>query len=134
MAQNGTPTPDLSTRQRRAIAALLSERDITGAARAARVGRRSLVRWLSEPSFRGALIKAEGEAIDQATRRLVGFQDSAVGKLGSLITSGGSEYIQLKAAQSVVDYLLKLRELRNLESRIHALEEVIFAEQSDGES
>jgi hypothetical protein len=77
MATNGNPEK-LTPRQRRAIAALLSSRDVKAAALAAKVGARTLYRWLDDQSFRNALSAAESEAIDTATRRLIGLEDSAV--------------------------------------------------------
>lgn len=126
MANNGNENEALTWRQRRAIASLLTEKDIKAAARAAQVGHRTLCRWLTESTFRQALSTAEGDAIDGATRRLVGLADSAVDTLGDLLDSkDASETVRLRAAQSIIDNLLKLRELRNLEQRIAALEERI---------
>jgi len=126
MAKNGNRNEDLSWRQKRAITSLLIERDVKTAATAAKVGHRTLCRWLTEEPFRAALSEAEGDAIDGATRRLVGLADSAVDTLGDLLDSkDASESVRLRAAQSIIDNLLKLRELRNLEQRITALEERI---------
>lgn len=126
MAHNGSPGQKLTPRQRRSIVALLSERDVSHAAIAAKVGRRTLVRWLAEPAFQAELSRAEGEAIAAATRRLVRYQDSAIDKLGDLVAVGSSETLQLRAAQSVLDFLIKLRDLRNTEERLSALENAVF--------
>lgn len=129
MAHNGALSNELTPAQQRAITALLSERDVTSAAISAHVSRRTLVRWMSEPSFKAALSRAEGDAIDTATRRLVGFQDAAIDKLGELFQNGSGEKgenIQLRASQAILDYLFKFRELRNTEERLAALEEVVY--------
>ena len=47
MATNGT----LSNRQRKAIAALMSARNVATAATTAGVGARTLHRWLDDPAF-----------------------------------------------------------------------------------
>lgn len=122
MATNGTPEK-LTPRQRRAIAALLGSKDIKAAAELAKVGERTLYRWLNLPSFRAALLEAEGEAIDQATRQLIYLQGPAISVIaGTLADRSNAAGVRLRAAQSVLDYLLRLRELRNIEKRITDLE------------
>jgi hypothetical protein len=114
----------LNTKQRRAIAALLSTRDVPAAAALAKVGERTLYRWIAEDdAFKLALVAAEGAAIDAATRRLLGLQESAIATLeGVLNDPDASHTARVRAAGMVIDYLLKLRELRNVESRLAALE------------
>jgi flagellar motility protein MotE (MotC chaperone) len=128
MAENGTNN-NITTRQRRAIAALLSTRNVGEAAAAAHVGDRTLYRWLAETGFKAALVQAEGDAIDQATRRLIGLQDAAIDTLtGVLEDQKATAGVRLRAAQNVLDYLLKLRDLRNVEERLAALERSVFSE------
>lgn len=119
---------NLTPRQRRSIAALLSCRNIPEAARVAKVGERTLYRWMTKTSFRAALVQAEEEAIDAATRRLLGLQNAAIDTLGNVLKDvDNSPNVRISAARSVLDFLLKLRELRNVESRLIALEQVIGA-------
>jgi hypothetical protein len=127
MARNGSPE-GLSERQRRAIAALLSARNVGEAARAANVGQRTLYRWLADAGFRAALLEAEGDAIDAATRRLVGLTEAAIDTLTTVMNDAEAPRgVQLRAAQGVLDYLLKLRELRNVEERLSRLEGLLNA-------
>ncbi len=127
MAENGNPN-ELSERQRRAIAALLSARNVSEAAQAAQVGERTLRRWLAEPTFRAALTGAEGQAIDAATRRLVSLTDSAIDVLTTVMQDPDAPSgVRLRAAQGVLDNLLRLRELRNVEERLTRLEGLIDA-------
>ena len=122
MADNG-----ISPRQRRTIVALLSERTIESAAQKAKIGERTLYRWLSDPTFKQALLKAEGEAIDLATRQLIRLQNPAILTIqGTLQNSEIPPSVKLRAAQIVFEYLLKLRELRNLEKRLVNLEAVVY--------
>lgn len=120
MTNNGT----LSTKQQRAIAALLSERDVRAAARAANVGERTLWRWLGEETFRAELTRQEGAIIDQVTRGLLSMQGAAIAAFDKVLNDPkAGEANRLRAAEGVLDYLLKLRELNNLETRIRKLEE-----------
>ncbi len=114
---------ELTTKQRRAIAALLTAKSIGDAAHIADVGERTLHTWLADSDFRAALAIEEGAAIDAATRRLIALQDKAVDVFAGILDDVAAKgTTRLRAAQGVLDYLLKLRELRNLEQRLAELE------------
>lgn len=121
MAENGV----ISAKQAKAVAALLACNSVTDAADVSGVGLRTLSRWLTERQFQAALSEAEGAAIDHATRRLTALSDTAVSVLQDSLSGEVAPYVRLKAAQGVLDYLLRLRELRGLERRLSALEEAI---------
>ena len=128
MANNGNPQ-ELTTRQRRAIAALLSEPDAKAAARAANVGYRTLMRWLAElPEFRTALTQAEGATIDAAGRRLLSGQDQALKVLSDMMTDPETTQANRRqAAQAWLDFALRWREVKNIEQRLTDLEAAIYA-------
>jgi hypothetical protein len=114
----------LTTAQRRAINALLTERNVREAAKAAKVSERTLWRWLTDTTFRAELTTQEGAVIDQVTRGLLAMQDQALEVFDSILTSTtASDANRLRAAEGVLDYLLKLRELLTLEDRVRKLEE-----------
>ncbi len=125
MAGNGRQH-GLSPGQGRAISALLACQSIEQAAKQAGISPRTLHRWLTDPDFQAALTEAEGAAIAEATRRLVGLSDAAITTVASLmLDKGASPTVRLRAATSVLDYLLRLRELANVEERLAALEAAI---------
>lgn len=115
----------LSTKQQKAIAALLVAKDVQSAAIQAGVSERTLHRWINEDErFRAALRAAEAQAIDDAVRRLVGAANSALNVLMVLMLDQKTPAaVRLRAAISVLEQLVKLRELNNLEQRIAKLEE-----------
>lgn len=120
MANNGILTPA----QRRAINALLTERNTRDAAKVANVAERTLWRWLADSTFREELTRQEGAVIDQATRSLLSMQGAALEVFDQVLTSTtATDANRLRAAEGVLDYLLKLRELNTLEERIRKLEE-----------
>jgi flagellar motility protein MotE (MotC chaperone) len=120
MADNDT---DLTTRQQRTIAALLAARNVREAAKQVKVPERTVYTWLAEPAFRAALYAAEGHLIDAATRRLLHHQDVALTVILTIMANPDNPAgVRLRAAQSVLEQLLKLRELRNIEQRLTALE------------
>ncbi len=119
MAENDV----LTTTQTRAIAALLSERDVRSAAQAARVKERTLWRWLADPDFKAELTRQEGAVLDQATRSLLAMQGKALEVFDVVLSDPSArDSDRIRAAQSVLEFLLKLRELNTLEARIAALE------------
>jgi hypothetical protein len=125
MATNGT----LSNRQRKAIAALMSSRNVATAATTAGVGLRTLHRWLNDPVFVAELKAAQGAAIDQAVRRLSELSGTAIDTLkAAMLDMGSASGARVRAADIVLSRLLNLKELAEIETRVTALEQA----QEDG--
>jgi len=112
----------ISTKQQKAIAALLSERTARDAAKTAGVGERTLYKWLGEPGFRGALRSAEADILDDVTRRLTAGQRLALDTLEKLIQSARHESTKLTACVSWLNMYLKFRDMKDIEDRLTALE------------
>jgi phage terminase small subunit len=122
MSTFGT-NPVLSTKQRRAIEALLSTGDVTAAAKEARVGKSSLYRWLREPAFLAAVREAEAAALDELSRMLVRLGRTAVGTLAKAMSDPKAPWpTRVRAADASLARLLQLRELATLEARVTELE------------
>ncbi|HSN77307.1 MAG TPA: hypothetical protein VL334_19725 [Anaerolineae bacterium] len=120
MAGNG-----VKTRQARMIAALLDpqNRNQAAACAAADIPERTLQRWLSDPEFLSSLRAAEGAAISEAARRLVGVAAAAVGVIASIMSDEDmAPTLRLRAAAQVLDTLLRLREMQDFEQRLATLE------------
>jgi hypothetical protein len=106
-----------------AIAALLSQRTIEDAARVARIGTNTLLRWLQVPEFRAAYLKARRESVHQAVARI----QQATGVAGTIILKLMTDpnvpaAVRLRAAESVFDHAIKGIELEDIEARLVALE------------
>ena len=123
MAQNGT----LNAKQTAAIVALLDPANgsTVAAAKAAGVPLRTMNRWLQEDSaFVAQLRQAEGAAIDQSVRRLISVSAAADSTIVSIMSNRDNPPgVRLRAAALVKESLVRLRELRNIEDRLSALEE-----------
>ena len=113
---------EITPRQHKAILALLSTKSVSEAAQQAAVPERTLWRWLSDPLFRAYLAGAEADLLDAATRSLLQMQGNALETVQTIMQGSESDAVRLRAAQTVLDHLLKLRELRNVEQRLTALE------------
>jgi hypothetical protein len=106
-----------------AIAALLSNRNVEEAARAAGVGYKTLLRWLEIPEFKEAYRKARREAVQQAVARLQ--QGSGIASLAMLKTLADPNTpgaVRLRAAAYVLDYSLQGVELEDVLARLDRLE------------
>jgi DeoR/GlpR family transcriptional regulator of sugar metabolism len=117
----------LPYRQRKAIPALLSSHTLENAAELIGVSTKTIRRYLENPTFKSVLFQAEGEAINAATRRLINLQNKSIDLIASLMDNPATSHnVKLRAAQTVLDFSIKLRELRNLEERIAALENALY--------
>lgn len=125
---NGTQKKRLTPRQGRAIAALLASRNVIEAAQAARVGQRTLYRWLAEDEqFRRALAQAEGEQIDAAARRLLAGQSLALDALEGMLTDAEiSASNKRLAAVAWLEFCLRWREVADFERRLAELEAAVY--------
>jgi hypothetical protein len=130
MAENGAQLKELSSAQRKGIAALLSARNVEAAAKASGIGERTLWRWLAEEHFKAALANEEMNLIDFAVRQLLQLQQGAIGILAKVLADPKTPAsVKVRAALGMLDITVKLRELRNVEARLCALEALYF----DGE-
>ena len=106
-----------------AIAALLSNRNVEEAARAAGVGYKTLLRWLEIPEFQDAYRKARREGVQQAIARLQ--QAAGIASLTMLKMMADPNLpgaVRLRAAAYVVNYAIKGVEVDDFEARLEQLE------------
>ena len=118
----------ITRNQKRAIKALMEYPTIEQVAGAIGVNPRTVFRWLDDPGFRLALSQAEGEALDRIGRRLLVMSDKAIDAIESVIDDpdqAGASNKRL-AAGLILDQTMKLRELRNIETRLSDLEKAVF--------
>jgi hypothetical protein len=115
---------NLTVKQRRAVMAVLTEPDLTAAARKAGASRDTLYRWLEMPAFNAALRAAEADAIAAVSRTLVRLAARASETLlGAMEDDDAPLGVRVRAAATVFENLLRLRELVALEERVRKLEE-----------
>jgi HEAT repeat protein len=111
---------ELTQRQERAIAALLTEPNITAAAKQSGVGDRTLRRWLSDAQFRRAYREASRRVLDDACARLRALTSEAVETLRAAFTAQ-SESVRVRAATALLEVAVKV-EVDDLAERVAALE------------
>lgn len=122
MADN-TPQ-QLTPKQYTAIGALLSESTVAKAAAQAKVGERTLYRWLDDPTFADAYRKARYAAVHQAISRLEHASSRAVTVLTSIMDDTGvPARDRLAAARTVIEFSFKATDIEDFEERLQAMEQ-----------
>lgn len=113
----------LSTKQRKALEALLQTGEVSHAATTAGVSRDTIYRWMKQPTFAAAVRHAEAQAIDEVSRVLIRLSRSAVGTLAAAMADReGPIGPRVRAADITLNRLLQVRELAVLEERVATLE------------
>ena len=120
MAGHGTK---FGRKQEDAIAALLTQRNVDEAARAAGIGTRTLLRWLQLPEFQKAFRDARRAAFSQSIARLQqGASAAATTLLKTMIDPGTPASVRIRAAECVMNHATKAIEIEDIEARVSALE------------
>ncbi|MBI3947273.1 MAG: hypothetical protein HY321_15215 [Armatimonadetes bacterium] len=122
MQRDATSDSLLTTKQRRAVLALLAEPGIEAAAKAAGVKRETLWRWRREPAFREALAEARRDAFGAAVSRLAHTCASAAETLARNLECGAPT-VEVNAAKAILEHARAAIELDHLSERLAAVEE-----------
>ena len=113
----------LGRKQEEVIAALLSQRNVEEAARAAGVGARTLLRWMKLPDFQVAYREARRLAFSQSIARLQQGSSAAVSTLLKvMIDPSTPASTKVRAADSVLGHAAKAIEIEDIEARVAELE------------
>lgn len=116
----------VTQKQTLAIGTLLTTGDVTKAAEAAGVTRKTVHKWLNLPAFSTELEKAESKAFSDATRRLSGLLGRSVEELEKLLLTGDlSVPDRIRTIRTVLDLYPRLRETASFDDRMSRLEEAI---------
>src|ERR1035441_5087051 len=113
----------LGRTQEDAIAALLTQRNVEEAARAAGIGARTLLRWLQLPEFQAAYRQARREAFRQAVARLQqGTSAAATTLLKTMIDPATPASVRVRAAEAILKHAAKAIELEDIDARVAELD------------
>lgn len=104
MNEHATLTPA----QHLAIESLLLTGNIAAAAKKAGINRNTLYRWMAEPEFREALDAAQSAALGHVILGLTGLGESAILALQDALLPKQAIGTRLKAAETVIDKLMKM--------------------------
>lgn len=115
-------TKKLSPQKRRCIEALLTNGTIKSAAAAAGVNRQTVYVWLKDEDFVSALREAEAAALEQLSRALSALATGATAALHDALQPSQKITVRLRASETVLNALLRIREMATVEQRLAALE------------
>jgi transposase-like protein len=112
-----------SRKMEEAVAALLTQRNIEEAAKAAGIGANTLLRWLKVPEFQAAYREARRAAFGQAIARLQqGTSAAATTLLRMMIEPGTPPSVRVRAAEAIFNHAAKAIEIEDIDARVTALE------------
>ncbi len=113
----------MARKQDDAIAALLTQRNVEEAARAAGIGTRTLLRWLKLPDFQAAYRQARRDAFGQAIARLQqGTSAAATTLLKTMIDPATPASVKVRSAEVIFNQATKAIEIEDIEARVSELE------------
>jgi transposase-like protein len=116
-----------------AIAALLTQRNIEEAAKAAGIGTNTLLRWLKVPEFQVAYREARRAAHNQSTARLQQATSAAVTTLLKVMVDPATPAsTKVRAADSILNRSGQALELEDIEARVGELERAAGTQKSGG--
>jgi hypothetical protein len=123
MTDNQTPKK-LTAKQVKALTAYFDLGEVEAACKEAGVNKSTFYRWSSEDeAFQAAMKEAESQALTMIGGQLVALASRAGEVLKSVLDSQTATTAQrLRAAEIVLNNLLRIRELVTLEERVAALE------------
>jgi hypothetical protein len=120
----------LGRKQEDAIAALLTQRNIEEAAKAAGIGARTLLRWMKDQGFEKAYREARRDAFGQSIARLQqGASAAATTLLKLLIDANTPAAVRARVADSIFNHAAKAIEIEDIEARVAQLERAAAAAQ-----
>ncbi|NPV84738.1 MAG: hypothetical protein HPY45_01845 [Anaerolineae bacterium] len=116
----------LSPKQRKAIEALVGCANVSKAAEVAGVSRDTLYRWSKLPHFQAALEQSIQDALSELSRALVSRGNTAVETIGAIMTDRTAiPAVRLRAAETVLANILRLREQIDIEQRVSKIERLL---------
>jgi hypothetical protein len=95
---------------------------VRGAAKALSIPERSAYRMATGADFRAEVTRLRSEVVDRTVGRLAARGAAAVAALGKLLKDGNAT-VRLRAATSILESLVRLREHSEVVARLEALEE-----------
>jgi hypothetical protein len=121
---DSAPTEQLTTRQQKALIALLNEDSAALRTESSGVPERTIYLWLKQSVFDAAYREARRQAVGQAVAHAQRQSGAAVAVLVAIMNDGGKpSAVRVSAAAKVIELSIKAVELEDLQARLEVLEE-----------
>ena len=122
----------LTTKQERALQALLSSRNNQEAVAAADVDESTLWRYMKDDKFKARLREAQRGAMHHAESRLQQLSSTAVNVLEELmVKEDAPAAARISAARTIINTALRVSEIEELRERVQQLEDCIRVKRED---
>jgi hypothetical protein len=119
----------LTPRQEKVLASLITEPSINEAANAARVGVRTVFKWLKNEAFCDAYRAARAAAVRQAVGQVQAAMGAAVRTLVEIMEdTGAPASSRVTAAKAMIETGIKAVEIEDIEARLSVIETEIKKE------
>jgi hypothetical protein len=119
-------THTLTSRQRAAVAALLTGKGFDQIAAEMRIARSTLWRWRGEPGFQQALKTGQDQVFDDALGRLKGAAAKAITLIVAVVDDPeAKDDSRLRAAGMLLENAWRLKQSEELEGRLRELEQFV---------
>ena len=116
----------LPRKRHQAIAALIDQPTIKGAAQVAGIGEATLIRWMKDDTFKAAYRDAKRRIVDLAITRLQRASDEAVETLVAIMSDSDSPpTTRVACAKTILDMAVKAIQMDDVVSRIETLESTL---------
>ena len=123
---NSSNLSRLTNRQKYSIPLMLAARSIEEGCRMAGIAKQTWYNWMRDEGFKEAVCEQREAVVSEALDRLKAAVTGAVEGLTGLVNAE-EKNIRLRACAEVIDYVMKARELEDLERRLAALEKAILS-------
>ena len=119
-------TQNVTSRQRKAIEALLFTPTITAASETVGVTRNTIYRWLRDPTFASELQRVQSDRFAQTTRAAVDAMTSAIDTLKNIAGDAKAPAgARVSASRAILECAARLTEIAALNERLSKLEELL---------
>lgn len=106
-----------------AVAALLTQRNVEEAAKAAGISHSTLLNWMKIPEFQAAYREARRAVYSQAVARLQqGATAAATTLLKVMLDASTPASVRIRAAECIMNHSSKAIEIEDIEARVAELE------------
>lgn len=116
---------NLTDKQLKAIPHLIDAKTYTEGCKKARITPKTFYQWLKVPAFKEEMKRKRDVVIEDAIDSLKGSMTEAVTALRTLLNTTNNDSLKRYVAKDIIDYVIKTKELEELEQRISRLEEAI---------
>ena len=120
----------LTGKQINAIPHLIASKTLKEGCKKARISRKTLYDWLKDPAFKEEFRSQRDVIIEEAIEDLKGNLTKATETLINLLKDTKSDSLKRYVAKDIIDYVIKSRELGEIEERLVKMERIILERKS----